>query len=162
MGRGDVAAMEPAVEQRDDLPDVGRGDVLVGAAMEPAVEQRDDRPEGAGLLDMTAPQWSPPSSSGMTLVGLLGADLPIQAAMEPAVEQRDDPAAPSCSSAPVSAAMEPAVEQRDDPSYLLSVTSYHNGAAMEPAVEQRDDLTRRSWRSWRTPRRNGARRRAAG
>ena len=61
------AAMEPAVEQRDDAAQPGRPAAGGSAAMEPAVEQRDDfdwevSEGGGGKL----PQWSPPSSSGMT------------------------------------------------------------------------------------------------
>src|SRR6266699_1237624 len=110
----DLAAMEPAREERDDRrpgPDLPHRRV---AAMEPAREERDDlfRPF-PGEVFTIPPQWRPLVKSGMT------GDLDTRtrrrrAAMEPAREERDDSFTPPVGHRTSMAAMEPAREERDD------------------------------------------------
>ena len=65
-----TAAMEPALQGRDDVRLVVGGASRTRAAMEPALQGRDDALQcHLDILHRRLPQWSPPFRGGMTLNG---------------------------------------------------------------------------------------------
>src|SRR6266540_1353974 len=60
------AAMEPALDERGDLPSWETSYISSTAAMEPALDERGDFSASARMTSPMVPQWSPLSTSGAT------------------------------------------------------------------------------------------------
>ena len=159
------AAMEPADQRRDDLSSTSRLDGIGrgrnGARRPAAGRPACTRPALARTLTM--PQWSPPTSGGTTLSTRPASQRAIgcrNGARRPAAGRRSRGRSGDC--AHDAAAMEPADQRRDDAGCRGMRLSPVGAAAMEPADQRRDDAPWHVAHGRAAPRRNGARRPAAG